>query len=192
MMLSGASQSCSHMTDTRYTQHYWRMTHYQDLTSFSFLFSIPTRLCLKFWKANKQNTAKSSVAFIFLSFRVFSGGNYLASQQAAFTHVLSCSSCGYNAPLSLLTACTHPVLIRCASDNDGNKDEASVLQVPWRTRWPWKARCPVTMPSCSRTLRGFSAWRHGEVLLLGSSWFVEKSNTKVAFLCLITVSWTVM
>lgn len=162
-MLSGASQSWGHMTPgTLNTTVEWPTTR----TSLLFLFSSPSPqgLCLKFWKANKQNTAKSSVAFPFLSFCVFSGVNYLASQQAAFTHVLSCSSYGYSAPLSLLTA-----YIRWASDNAGNKEEASVPQFHWRASSPWKARWPVAMPSCSRKLRRISAWRQGKALLFGSS-----------------------
>lgn len=143
--------------------------HYQDLTSFSFLFPIPTKVCLKAWKANK-NTAKSSGAVTFLSFCVLSGDNYLASHQAAPTRMLSFSmwiwcksefaACLYTLHLSTLN---RPQIMMAT------KTRRMCQQFDWRARHPRKATCPVMMPSAAgESSEGYLPWGLGKYCCLGA------------------------
>lgn len=140
------------------------MTHYRDLTSFSFLFPIPTKICLKAWKANK-NTAKSSGVITFLSFCVLSGDNYLASHQAAPTRMLSFSMWIWCK--SEFAACLYTLHLSTL-----NRPQIMMATKTRRMWWCRQQQEKAQRAICLEAWENTVAWE---------LWFVEKRNIKLVW-----------
>lgn len=139
-------------------------------TIFFFFFSTPHPHKTHVWRSGRQiNKTLQTLEqpSLFVASMCFLG---TIIWQAAPTR--TCSLCVYGAPPSLLTAYTQLVLTKWASDNDGNKDEASGQTVTGEQAVRWQKQYAAEEPW------GLAVLRHRKVLCLGSSDLWERELSR--------------